>query len=200
METLKLLFLIYVKPWFAFSEIMDRGSWLIAAGITIVVGILFFFTVNVKFNAAYQMPAIADYYDELYHSEIDTDQAERYQANALEKYQQAVRNKRNVPIVGARFFSFFSFETSAFYQPAVAISIFYVPVVILCVSLFAGIASFGLLFRRDYAVIATCTMPKKTRAPAAIRVRIPMRLHFKGRGMSAKVRKKCTNRRDEKSG
>jgi tetratricopeptide (TPR) repeat protein len=33
-----------------------------------------------------------------------------------------------------------------------------VPAVILLVSLFTGIASFGLLLRRDYAVIATCTL------------------------------------------
>lgn len=35
---------------------------------------------------------------------------------------------------------------------------FYVPAVILLVSLFGGIASFGLLLRRDYAVMATCTL------------------------------------------
>lgn len=158
METLKLLFLIYVKPAFAFSEIMDRGSWLIAAGITVVVGILFFATVNARLSTAYQMPVLSDYYDEVYYSEIDVDEAERYEAEAMRRYQEAVRNKRTVPIIGDRFFTYFSFEPTAFYRPLIAISLFYVPAVILCVSLFAGIASFGLLLRRDYAVIATCTL------------------------------------------
>lgn len=158
METLKLLFLIYIKPAFAFSEIMDRGSWLIAAGITLVVGILFVFTVNAKLSAAYQMPVLADYYNEVYYSEIDADVAEKLEANAYLKYQEAVRNKRSIPIVGDRFFSFFSFDPTAFHRPVLALSLFYVPAVILFVSLFAGIASFGLLLRRDYAVIATCTL------------------------------------------
>lgn len=158
METLKLLHLLYIKPAFAFSEIMDRGSWLVAAGITLVVGILFFATVNARLDAAYQMPVLTNYYNETTYSQIDHDDAERYQVNALEKYQEAVRNKRTVPIVGDRFFSFFSFEPTAFYRPLLAISLFYVPAVILCVSLFAGLASFGLLLRRDYAVIATCTL------------------------------------------
>jgi len=159
METLRLLFLIYIKPAFAFSEIMDRGSWLIAAGITLVVGILFFATVNAKLDAAYRVPALGDYYNDVRYSEIDLDaDAERYQADAFQKYQEAVRNKRSVPIVGDRFFRFFSFEPTAFYRPVLAISLFYVPAVILFVSLFAGIASFGMLLRRDYAVLATCTL------------------------------------------
>lgn len=158
METLKLLFLIYVKPAFAFSEIMDRGSWLIAAGIALVVGVLFFATVNAKLSTAYQMPVLSNYYNEVMYSEIDVDEAERYQANALQQYQDAVKNKRTIPVVGDRFFSFFSFEPTAFYRPLIAISLFYAPAVILCVSLFASIASFGLLLSRDYAVIATCTL------------------------------------------
>ena len=158
METLKLLFLLYVRPGFAFSEIMDRGSWLVAAGIALVVGILFFFTVNAKLSTAYRTPELSDYYNEVIYSEIDVDEAERYQADALRRYQEAVSNKQTIPIVGDRFFSFFSFRSTAFYRPFIAISLFYVPIVILCVSLFAGLASFGLLLRRDYAVIATCTL------------------------------------------
>ena len=137
---------------------MDRGSWLVAAGITLIVGILFFATVNAKLNTAYQMPDLADYYNEVFYSEIDPAIAEKREAEALQKYQEAVRNKRTVPIVGDRFFTYFSFEPSAFYRPVIAISLFYVPAVILCISLFAGIASFGLLLRRDYAVIGTCTL------------------------------------------
>ncbi|HQU91602.1 MAG TPA: hypothetical protein PLK77_04855 [Pyrinomonadaceae bacterium] len=158
METLKLLFLIYVKPAFAFSEIMDRGSWLIAAGIALVVGILFFATVNAKLDAAYHVPSVADYYGDMIHADVDPDLAEKYQADAMQKYQEALRNKRTVPVVGDRFFSFFSFDPTAFYRPVLSISLFYVPAVILFVSLFGGFASFGLLLRRDYAVIATCTL------------------------------------------
>lgn len=158
METLKLLFLIYVKPAFAFSEIMDRGSWLIAAGIALVVGILFFATVNAKLDTAYRIPAMHEFYDDFHYSEADPAAAERYYTEAQNKYQEALKNKRSIPVVGDRFFSFFSFDSTAFYRPVLAISLFYVPAVILCVALFGGFASFGLLLRRDYAVIATCTL------------------------------------------
>ncbi len=158
METLRLLFLIYIKPAFAFSEIMDRGSWVVAAGITLIVAILFFATVNAKLESAYRLPNFDDFYNETIYSEINPDVAENYQAEALQKYQQAVRNRLAIPVIGDRFFTFFSFQPTAFYRPVVALSLFYVPAVILCVSLFAGIAAFGLLLRRDYAVMATCTL------------------------------------------
>jgi len=158
METLKLLFLIYVRPAFAFSEIMDRSSWLVAAGITLVVGILLFATVNAKLDAAYRLPNINDFYNETIYSEIDPDVAENYQAEALQRYQQAVKDKRSIPLIGDRFFTFFSLQPRAFYRPVLALSLSYVPAVILCVSLFAGVAAFGLLLRRDYAVMATCTL------------------------------------------
>ncbi|MEQ1761784.1 MAG: tetratricopeptide repeat protein [Pyrinomonadaceae bacterium] len=137
---------------------MDRGSWLVAAGIAVVVGILFFATVNAKLDDAYRLPAITDYYNETIYSEIDPDVAEKYKSDAVQKYQEAVRNKRTIPVVGDRFFNFFSFDPTEFHRPLLAISLFYVPAVILCMSLFAGLASFGLLIRRDYAVMATCTL------------------------------------------
>ena len=39
MESIKLLFLIYLKPAFAFSEIMDRGNWLVAAALTLLIAL-----------------------------------------------------------------------------------------------------------------------------------------------------------------
>ena len=158
MENLKLLFLIYIRPAFAFSEIMDRGSWLVAAMLAILVAVPFFATVNAKLDAAYRVPALHEYYDEVIYSEIDPEIAENYRNEAIRNYQNAMANKRSVPVVGDRFFRFFSFEPTGFYRPAIAISLFYVPLLILLVSIFAGIGSFGLLLRRDYAVLATCTL------------------------------------------
>ena len=158
MENLKLLFLIYIRPAFAFSEIMDRGSWLVAAGLAVLIAVPFFATVNAKLDAAYRVPALYDYYDEVTYSEIDPDVAENYRAEAERNYRNALANRRSVPVVGDRFFRFFSFEPTGFYRPAIAISLFYVPLLLLLVSVFAGIGTFGLLLRRDYAVLATCTL------------------------------------------
>ena len=165
MENLKLLFLIYVRPAFAFSEIMDRGSWLAAAGLALVVAIPFFATVNAKLDAAYRVPALHEYIDEsIYYSDLEPDVIERRQAEATRDYQIAMADRATVPLAGDKFYRFFSFEPTGFYRPLLAISLFYVPLLILLVSIFAGTGSFGLLLRRDYAVLATCTLMAWTAA------------------------------------
>ena len=149
---------MYIRPAFAFSEIMDRGSWLVAAGLAVLIAVPFFATVNAKLDAAYRVPALHEYYDETIYSEIGPEVAENYREEAVRNYRNAMANRRSVPVVGDRFFQFFSFEPTGFYRPAIAISLFYVPLLLLLVSIFAGIGSFGLLLRRDYAVLATCTL------------------------------------------
>lgn len=159
MESLRLLFLIFVRPGFAFSEIMDRGNWLVAAGLTLLIAIPFFGTINAKLNAAYRIPSPAEFVDaSMYERELDYAEFEAGQKRSMEAYQKAVTEKRSIPVVGDAFFRFFSFDPTAFYQPLLALSVFYVPAAILLISLFTGIASFGLLLRRDYAVFATCTL------------------------------------------
>jgi len=159
MESLKLLLQIYTRPGFAFSEIMDRGSWLIAAGLTLVIALLFFGTINAKLNEAYRIPTVAEFIDPtMYDVDPESPTFEAQQQRSMEAYRAALAARRTVPIVGDNFFKAFSFDPIAFYRPLLALSIFYVPAVILLISLFTGIASFGLLLRRDYTVLATCTL------------------------------------------
>jgi tetratricopeptide (TPR) repeat protein len=159
MESLKLLFLIYLRPGFAFSEIMDRGNWVVAAGLTLLIAIPFFGTINSKLDAAYRIPAAADYIDPaMYETDPESPAFEAQQKRSMEAYQSALAARTKVPVLGDNFFRFFNFDPAAFYRPLLGLSLFYVPAVILLISLFTGIASFGLLLRRDYAVLATCTL------------------------------------------
>lgn len=158
MESLKLLGLIFIKPGFAFSEVMDRGNWLVAAGLSLIVAIAFFATVNARLDAAYRIPALNEFYSDSMYQEDDPAAIERQYGEAMRKHREAIEARTSVPVVGDRFFSFFSFTPTAFYRPALAISIFQVPLMILLVSLFSGIAGFGLLLRRDYAVLGTCSL------------------------------------------
>ena len=159
MESLKLLLQIYVRPGFAFSEIMDRGNWLVAAGLTLLVGLIFFGTINAKLEAAYRIPTVAEYIDPtMYEVDPESPAFEAQQQRSMEAYRSALAARQTVPVVGDNFFKAFSFDPIAFYRPLLTLSIFYVPAVVLLVSLFTGIASFGLLLRRDYAVLATCTL------------------------------------------
>lgn len=158
MESIKLLFLLYVRPGFAFSEIMDRGNWIIAAGLTLVIAIPYFATINARLDEAYRIPSIADYYNPaIYEVDPDSPAYEAQVKASTDAYQAALAARQSVPVAGDLFYRFFSFGWS-FYHPLLAISVFYVPALILLVSILTRIGSFGLLLRRDYAVLATCTL------------------------------------------
>src|SRR5688572_8561223 len=53
MENLKLLFRLYVGPAEAMSDLIDRGSWLLACIVVLVVATGFYVTVNDSLNSAY---------------------------------------------------------------------------------------------------------------------------------------------------
>ena len=158
MENLKLLFQLYFRPAGAMSDLMDRGSWAVAALILLVVAIVFFATVNAKLNDSFRIPTFEEYYQPAV-------QADGYSASSEADFQQSVTNfqkafdaRRQVPMVGDTFFKFFSFDPTAFYQPLLAISIFYIPILVMLVSIFAPLGSFGLVLRRDYGTLATCAL------------------------------------------
>jgi hypothetical protein len=54
MENIKNLFKLYVRPASAMSEIIDKGSWLFAAALVLLVSFTFFTTINAKLEAAYR--------------------------------------------------------------------------------------------------------------------------------------------------
>jgi hypothetical protein len=159
MENLKLLFQIYLRPGHAFSELIDRGSWLAAALLVLLVSFLFSIGINSKMDAMYRIPTVAEYYKPSQFSDDEDPKVEQAAYDqAMANYQKAVESRLKIPVVGDYFFRFYSFDPSAFYRPVLSISIFYVPALILLVCSLAPLGSFGLLLRRDYATLAICTM------------------------------------------
>lgn len=113
---------------------MDRGSWIIAAGICLVVGILFFGTVNARLETAYRIPSMADYYDPaIYEMDPDSPMFARSAEQSADRYKAALDSRKTVPVFGDRFQRYFRFDPSGSYRPALAISVFYVPLAILCI-------------------------------------------------------------------
>ena len=159
MENLKLLFRLYLRPAAAMSDIMDRASWMFAAMGVLVVSIVFFATVNTKLHESYRVPAFNEYYQPNYSTtDFDSPEAQAEYQRSFDNYQSAMSLRQTIPIVGDTLFKFFSFEPTAFYQPLLAISIFYIPILVLLVSVFSSIGSFGLVLRRDYGTLATCSL------------------------------------------
>ena len=159
MENLKLLFRLYLRPADAMSEIMDKGVWVVAAMFVLIISIVFFATVNAKLHEQYRIPALTEYYqpnDE--ETDFDSPAAQAEYKRSFDRYQIALASRQKIPLLGDTFFKFFSFDPVAFYQPLIAISIFYVPVLILLISILNPVGSFGLVLRRDYGTLATCSL------------------------------------------
>jgi tetratricopeptide (TPR) repeat protein len=158
MENLKLLFQIYVRPAFAMSEIMDRGSWLFAASAVMIVSMAFYATIDQKLYEIYAIPEASQYYQSVGDADVDTPEGQAAYELASQAYQRAMNERQRVPVAGDRFFQFFSFEPTRFYEPILLLSVFYVPASILLMSVFGGIGNFGIVLRRDYATLAICTL------------------------------------------
>ncbi len=158
MENIKLLLQLYYRPASAMSEILDKGSWFFAAVAVLIVAAAFFFAVNAKLQTAYHIPEFYEFYYPNQSAEEDSIVAEEQYDKASDEYQKALQTHPKIPLVGDYFFKFFSFAPSAFYQPLLSLSIFYVPFVILLIAVFGAAGSFGTILQRSYGELATCSL------------------------------------------
>jgi tetratricopeptide (TPR) repeat protein len=158
METVKLLLQLYFRPASAMSDLLDKGSWLLAAGLVLLVSIAFFLTVNARLQTAYHIPALTEFYQPGYSLDEDSPEAKAQYYKALADFGRAMTEREKIPGVGDAFFRFFSFEPNRFYQPLLSLTVFYVPFVILLMSVFGGAGGFGVALVRSYGELATCTL------------------------------------------
>jgi Tfp pilus assembly protein PilF len=157
MENVKLLLALFYRPRSAMSDIIDNGSWFFAAVAVLVVSVAFFSTVNSRLHGAYHVPTFGEFYNAAL-AEEDSPAAEAEEDRAVAAYKRAMEQRQTVPVVGDDFFRFFSFAPGAFFHPVLMLSCFYVPATILLLCIFAGIRNFGIVIRRDYAALATCSL------------------------------------------
>jgi Tetratricopeptide repeat len=159
MENFKLLFQIYFRPASAMSEILDKGNWIFAAALVLLVSAAFFFTIDAKLQTVYRIPQFFEFYQPDYgESEINEAAAEAAYKKAENAYQTAMNERQKVPIVGDYFHKFFSFEPGAFFQILLSLTIFYVPAAILLMCIFGGIGNFGVVLQRDYGALSICSL------------------------------------------
>lgn len=152
------------------SELIDRGSWLWAAVLMLIVSFAFQYAINSPIAETYAVSKTDRY---LADSNFDgvsdggrltpaqIEEAE-YLAN-VDIEQETRRARRPFPVVGANASYFVSFDAS-FFTPLISLSAFYVPAVIILIALFAGLGRIGLIFQRDYGSLSTCAMMAWTAA------------------------------------
>lgn len=159
MKNLKLLFAFFYRPHSAMSEVIDKGSWLFGAIAVLIVAAVFQFTINAKLNETYSIPKFdAPARRPLFYSKVedydDADEAAEYEA-AIRDYQNTLKNRQTLPIVGDYGLKFISFDES-FLATVISLSFLYAPVTMLLLSFLAPIGSFSLLLRRDYGTFLMC--------------------------------------------
>ncbi len=164
MENLKLLFQLYFRPVSAMSELMDKGSWLLAAVFVFVISIAFYWTINAKLQAAYAIPNFDLTAYEQIEDEGETVESVKKRQELVAEYRRQLAEQPKIPLVGDRLFYFFSFEPGGFFRPLISMALFYIPLTILLITLFGHLGNFGVVLGRDYGTFSLCTMMAWTAA------------------------------------
>ena len=166
-ENFLYLLQIYQNPQRAFGNIIDRGSWIFGAVAVLLVSFAFGFAVNyrlqktfvpARFNfETYQQPnAVRDLPDR---ERLSAEQIEEIEIEAAyQNYQQTLRERRRLPIVGDAGLWFFSFNSNGFLSLLLALAVFYVPATVLLLTFFEPVGSFRAALARDYATLLACTL------------------------------------------
>lgn len=140
------------------SDLLDKGSWLMAAIFVLVVSIGFYWTVNSKLQSAFTIPTIN--YQSLQELQIkggtETIETVRKREAIIADYEKRMAERNKIPILGDTFFWLFSFEPTGFLRPLISLAIFYVPLTILLLNIFAQLGNFGVIFGRDYGSLSVC--------------------------------------------
>ncbi|MEO6587748.1 MAG: hypothetical protein ABIP06_00340, partial [Pyrinomonadaceae bacterium] len=121
------------------SEILDKGSWLFAAVTVLLVSIAFFWTINLKLQTAYSIPAFYEFYNpDDNATDEDAPEVQAAYREAESAYQKAMAERPKIPLAGDLFFKFFSFKPNGFLRPLFTLSVFYVLAIILLMYVFGG--------------------------------------------------------------
>jgi tetratricopeptide (TPR) repeat protein len=147
-ENLKYLFKLYSHPHAAASEIMDRGSWLFAAGAVVLVSVLWQFGVASPIYRSYQSVIPA-------HSAARPDPNEPAEEDGIES---ELPERRPLPVVGNLGWVFVSFSFGSVMASVLTLAVLYVPVTLLIINLLEDLGSFSVILQRDYGALLTCTL------------------------------------------
>lgn len=163
-DKFKFLLQLYARPARAFGNIIDNGSWLFGALAVLAVAFAFNLGINARLQAAFGVPRfdVETYSQPNFARDLpnvarlDREQLERARENAAYRnYQEALRERQKLPLVGDAGLWFAGFD-NGFFALLLSLAIFYVPATVLLLTLFEPVGSFGLLLRRDYAVLLAC--------------------------------------------
>lgn len=173
METAKTFLKLYYSPRAAMSDVIDKGNWIYGAVAVLAIAFVFQMTITkrihnvygeIDFNQFYveqlsqgQFPTTSTSNSEMTEDELIEQRQAMYEA-AYQAWQKADAERRRLPVVGDKGLWLFSFQETGFFTELASLTVFYVPLTILLLVMFAPVGSFGLVLRREYGVLLACTL------------------------------------------
>ncbi|MFN7928600.1 MAG: hypothetical protein U0Y68_11750 [Blastocatellia bacterium] len=161
-ENTRLLFQLYLRPWSAMSEIIDKGNWFFGAALVTIVGIFFAFTISLRIFQAYEATPLL----------LPDLRAPQTRPVAFQPRPPAPApdnddeeedvviprlQRRPLPVVGQAGWWLVSFKPMGQFVIAFSLAVLYVPALILLLVMTERTSSFSVAFRRDYGSLLSCT-------------------------------------------
>jgi len=155
-ENTKLVLGLLYRPVAAMGRIVDEGHWLYAAIVVAALSMIFHAAITSHIYNSYQAV-----YRELPATPVAAHPPVPYED---EEFEQApptphfTYDRLPLPVVGNHGWWFVSFEAPSFATVIMGIAVLYVPFLILLVTMAGANASFGVMLRRDYGPLLTCSL------------------------------------------
>lgn len=172
----KLLLGLYWRPVSATGAVIDEGHWLYAAVAVAVLSMLLQFTVTSHIYSQYE--AVYRPIEKHETATVQNEAGDSASPNAMltgplaTGSQEAtdaatadesngpdfVLERRPLPLVGNYGWWLVSFAPANFFSTVLGLALLYVPLLLVLVTSFESLGSFGVVLRRDYGPLLTCTL------------------------------------------
>jgi cytochrome c-type biogenesis protein CcmH/NrfG len=165
-ENTKLFLKLYVRPLNAISGMIDEGHWIFGAVLVVGISMLLQFTVTSKIYDGYEAVEVQPTQQQRSEPQnvagspaaIATSQDTTSEEDAAYDEDEPMYERRPLPVVGDFGWHFISFEPFSFFTIVAGLMLLYVPATVLVASLLEPMGSFGVIFRRDYGTLLSCTL------------------------------------------
>jgi len=166
----KLLLRLYCRPVSATSDIIDEASWIYAAVVVLAVSFVLGATVFTHIYSGYEAvprpltQAEVAAQESLLISKLEAAGAASQLPGASDEFvdeQDVPRfaiERRPLPLVKQYGWWFVSFAPGNFLSVVLGLAVLYVPCVLLIVTFSESLGSFGVILRRDYGSLLTCSL------------------------------------------
>lgn len=166
----KLLLRLCYRPISAISDIIDEASWIYAAVVVLAVSFVLSATVFTHIYSGYEAvprplsQAEIAAQESLLISKMEAASAATHLPGASDDFvdeQDFPRfaiERRSLPIVRQYGWWFVSFAPTNFLTTVLGLAVLYVPCLLLIVTFSESLGSFGVIVRRDYGPLLTCSL------------------------------------------